>query len=159
MITLAVALIVIALPLSWLIGAVIGGGTAANIDHVIRPLVYRRVSNIHPMITLVGAFAGVQYFGLLGGCSAHSQLPICSSFSVFTERNTGRRTRHQRRPLQQRRRRLLRNRALVRDDEISSRVSLRPDRTRRARFLLRQSAMPIRAECSDDLLDRQPVRV
>jgi len=39
---------------------------ASNVDNVIRPLVYRRVSNIHPMITLVGAFAGVRYFGLLG---------------------------------------------------------------------------------------------
>jgi predicted PurR-regulated permease PerM len=46
--------------------AVIGGGVASNIDNLIRPLVYRRVSNIHPMITLVGAFAGVRYFGLLG---------------------------------------------------------------------------------------------
>ena len=45
---------------------VIGGGITSNIDNVIRPLVYRRVSNIHPMITLVGAFAGVKYFGLLG---------------------------------------------------------------------------------------------
>jgi predicted PurR-regulated permease PerM len=45
---------------------VIGGGLASNIDNVIRPLVYKRVSNIHPMITLVGAFAGVKYFGLLG---------------------------------------------------------------------------------------------
>jgi predicted PurR-regulated permease PerM len=45
---------------------VIGGGIASNIDNLIRPLVYRRVSNIHPMITLVGAFAGVRYFGLLG---------------------------------------------------------------------------------------------
>lgn len=46
--------------------AVIGGGLASNIDNIVRPLVYRRVSNIHPMITLVGAFAGVRYFGLLG---------------------------------------------------------------------------------------------
>jgi predicted PurR-regulated permease PerM len=45
---------------------VIGGGIASNVDNVIRPLVYKRVSNIHPMITLVGAFAGVRYFGLLG---------------------------------------------------------------------------------------------
>ena len=45
---------------------VIGAGIASNVDNVIRPLVYRRVSNIHPMITLVGAFAGVRYFGLLG---------------------------------------------------------------------------------------------
>lgn len=45
---------------------VIGAGIASNIDNLVRPLVYRRVSNIHPMITLVGAFAGVKYFGLLG---------------------------------------------------------------------------------------------
>jgi predicted PurR-regulated permease PerM len=46
--------------------AVIGAGIASNIDNLIRPVVYKRVSNIHPMITLVGAFAGVRYFGLLG---------------------------------------------------------------------------------------------
>jgi predicted PurR-regulated permease PerM len=45
---------------------VIGGVVASNIDNLIRPFVYRRVSNIHPMITLVGAFAGVKYVGLLG---------------------------------------------------------------------------------------------
>jgi predicted PurR-regulated permease PerM len=45
---------------------VFGAVIASNIDNVIRPLIYRRVSNIHPMITLVGAFAGVKYFGLLG---------------------------------------------------------------------------------------------
>jgi predicted PurR-regulated permease PerM len=39
---------------------------ASNIDNVIRLLVYRRVSNIHPMITLVGVFAGIRIFGLLG---------------------------------------------------------------------------------------------
>lgn len=45
---------------------VVGAGIASNVDNLLRPLVYRRVSNIHPMITLVGAFAGVRYFGLLG---------------------------------------------------------------------------------------------
>ncbi|MCC6318460.1 MAG: AI-2E family transporter [Gemmatimonadaceae bacterium] len=45
---------------------VIGAVIASNVDNVIRPLVYRRVSNIHPMVTLIGAFAGVKYFGLLG---------------------------------------------------------------------------------------------
>jgi predicted PurR-regulated permease PerM len=45
---------------------VIGAGVTSNIDNVIRPLVYRRVSNIHPIVTLIGAFAGVKYFGLLG---------------------------------------------------------------------------------------------
>lgn len=45
---------------------VIGGGIASNIDNLVRPIIYKRVSNLHPMITLVGAFAGVRYFGLLG---------------------------------------------------------------------------------------------
>jgi predicted PurR-regulated permease PerM len=33
---------------------------------VIRPLVFRRWADIHPLITLLGAFAGVSYFGILG---------------------------------------------------------------------------------------------
>ncbi len=37
-----------------------------NVDFVIRPMVFRRWANIHPLITLVGALAGVPYFGLLG---------------------------------------------------------------------------------------------
>jgi predicted PurR-regulated permease PerM len=44
----------------------IGAGLASNIDNVVRPLVYRRVSGIHPMLTLVGAFAGIRVFGLIG---------------------------------------------------------------------------------------------
>ena len=46
--------------------ALIGGGLASNLDNLVRPLVYKRVSDLHPMITLIGAFAGVKYFGLLG---------------------------------------------------------------------------------------------
>jgi predicted PurR-regulated permease PerM len=42
------------------------GFVNSNVDNVIRLVVYRRVSDIHPMITLVGAFAGLRYFGLLG---------------------------------------------------------------------------------------------
>jgi predicted PurR-regulated permease PerM len=44
----------------------IGAGVASNIDNVIRPMVYRRVSHIHPMTTVVGAFAGVAQFGVIG---------------------------------------------------------------------------------------------
>src|SRR5437870_3717198 len=43
-------------------GAVIVG----NVDYVIRPMVFRRWANIHPLVTLVGALAGVPYFGILG---------------------------------------------------------------------------------------------
>ena len=46
--------------------AMIGGLGAANIDNIVRLIVFKKVSNIHPMITLVGAFAGVRYMGLIG---------------------------------------------------------------------------------------------
>ena len=45
-----------------LIGVII----ASNIDNVIRPMIFRKVSNVHPLIAVVGAFAGMRYFGLLG---------------------------------------------------------------------------------------------
>lgn len=38
----------------------------ANVDNVIRPMVFRRYAQIHPLVTLIGAFAGIRYFGLLG---------------------------------------------------------------------------------------------
>jgi predicted PurR-regulated permease PerM len=39
---------------------------AGNVDVVIRPLVFRRYAQIHPLVTLIGAIGGVSYFGLLG---------------------------------------------------------------------------------------------
>lgn len=44
----------------------IGAGIASTVDNVIRPMVYRRVSHIHPMTTIVGAFAGVAWLGITG---------------------------------------------------------------------------------------------
>lgn len=46
--------------------AIWGGLLVANVDNVIRPIVFRRYAQIHPLVTLVGAFAGIRYFGLLG---------------------------------------------------------------------------------------------
>ncbi|MBL8987317.1 MAG: AI-2E family transporter [Gemmatimonadetes bacterium] len=40
--------------------------TTAIIDYIFRPLVFNRFAQVHPLITLVGAIAGVSYFGLLG---------------------------------------------------------------------------------------------
>jgi len=37
-----------------------------NVDYVIRPRVFRRWAHIHPLVTLIGALAGVPYFGILG---------------------------------------------------------------------------------------------
>lgn len=44
----------------------IGSLISAHVETFIRPIVSRRVSRIHPLITLVGAFAGVRYIGLPG---------------------------------------------------------------------------------------------
>jgi predicted PurR-regulated permease PerM len=46
--------------------ALFGVLMVGNVDMLIRPLVYRRWAHIHPLVTLVGALAGLPYFGLLG---------------------------------------------------------------------------------------------
>ncbi len=46
--------------------AIWGTVVAGNVDNVIRPIVFRRWAQIHPFITIIGAFAGIRYFGLLG---------------------------------------------------------------------------------------------
>ena len=46
--------------------AIWGAVVVGNVDNVIRPIVFRRWAQIHPFITIIGAFAGIQYFGLLG---------------------------------------------------------------------------------------------
>jgi predicted PurR-regulated permease PerM len=46
--------------------AVWGMAIVGSADNVIRPIVYRRWANIHPLVTLVGALAGIRWFGLLG---------------------------------------------------------------------------------------------
>ena len=45
---------------------VIGVVVASNIDNVMRPLVNRRGSNLHPMTTVVGAVAGIGVLGQPG---------------------------------------------------------------------------------------------
>lgn len=62
---------VLALVLDGRYGAAIGLGAwgavvISNVDNVIRPIVFTKWAKIHPLVTLVGAFAGVQYFGILG---------------------------------------------------------------------------------------------
>jgi len=46
--------------------ALLGAGLASNIDNLVRLVVYRHVSGIHPMLTLLGAFAGVRALGIVG---------------------------------------------------------------------------------------------
>jgi predicted PurR-regulated permease PerM len=62
----AITLLVQGRPGAAVVLAAIGAVLASNLDNVVRLVVYRRVSGVHPMITLVGAFAGVHVFGLIG---------------------------------------------------------------------------------------------
>ena len=57
----------------WLSGHPVGaiilvvvGLLCGQLHALINPWVFKRYSQIHPMVTLVGAIAGVSYFGLLG---------------------------------------------------------------------------------------------
>lgn len=61
----------IALALGGRLGAGVGVAiwgliVVASADNLIRPLVYNRWARIHPLVTLVGALAGIRFFGLLG---------------------------------------------------------------------------------------------
>ena len=46
--------------------AIFGFVVVSNIDNVMRPMVSRKVGNLHPLTTLLGAFAGIEYIGLIG---------------------------------------------------------------------------------------------
>jgi predicted PurR-regulated permease PerM len=46
--------------------AIWGIVVVGNVDNVIRPLVFRRWAQIHPFVTVIGAFMGLRLFGLLG---------------------------------------------------------------------------------------------
>ncbi|MEP6589880.1 MAG: AI-2E family transporter [Gemmatimonadota bacterium] len=51
----------------WAIGMVVWGlVVVGNVDNLIRPWVSNRYAQIHPLITLVGAVAGVSYLGIIG---------------------------------------------------------------------------------------------
>lgn len=51
----------------WAIALMIWGLlVVGNVDYIVRPMIFRRWANIHPIVTLIGALAGVPYFGLLG---------------------------------------------------------------------------------------------
>lgn len=53
-------------PVAAVVLAAVGLVVASNVDNLVRPMVYRRHSDVHPMATLVGAFAGVKVMGLVG---------------------------------------------------------------------------------------------
>lgn len=63
------AAIIVALqgrPVAGILLAVWGVLVVGSVDNFIRPIIYRRYAEVHPLITLIGAIAGVSHFGLLG---------------------------------------------------------------------------------------------
>lgn len=62
---------VIAVAMQGRYGAALGllafcGVVVSSVDNFVRPIVSQRISAVHPMVTLIGAFAGMQVFGLIG---------------------------------------------------------------------------------------------
>lgn len=62
----AVVLIMQHRPVAGVLLIIWGVLVVGSVDNFIRPLIYRRFSAIHPLITLIGAIGGVSYFGLMG---------------------------------------------------------------------------------------------
>jgi predicted PurR-regulated permease PerM len=79
--------------------AIVGVAVASNIDNVARLVVFRRVSGIHPMLTLVGAFAGVRLLGVIGAFLG----PLILSFMLELVRSYEELTRVPEQPLPARR--------------------------------------------------------
>lgn len=53
--------------IGWAIALAIWGiVVVGNVDSLLRPMVYNRWAQIHPFITVIGAFAGIAWFGLIG---------------------------------------------------------------------------------------------
>lgn len=47
-------------------GVFVSGFILSNVDNFIRPAIQSRVGKIHPLITLIGVFIGIPFFGLMG---------------------------------------------------------------------------------------------
>jgi predicted PurR-regulated permease PerM len=62
----AISLFLSGRPLAAIVLALWGFLVVANVDNLLRPMVYRRFASMHPMATLVGAVIGVEYFGIVG---------------------------------------------------------------------------------------------
>jgi len=62
----ALVLILQGRPVAGVLLVIWGAVVVGSVDTLLRPLIYRRFSTIHPLITLIGAIGGVSQFGLLG---------------------------------------------------------------------------------------------
>jgi predicted PurR-regulated permease PerM len=48
------------------VGILVWGAFLTNVDSLLRPLIQFRVSKMHPLVSIIGFFIGVTYFGILG---------------------------------------------------------------------------------------------
>lgn len=48
------------------IGMLIAGAFASTIDNVIRPILAKKVDQVHPLLTIIGVFIGIPFFGIIG---------------------------------------------------------------------------------------------
>ena len=86
----AVAVLLLAeRPGAALVIGLIGALVSSNVDNVVRPVIYRRVSGLHPMAGLLGAFAGVEMFGLLGLVLGPLAIAWCLELIRLYEREYG----------------------------------------------------------------------
>lgn len=65
----------------------IGVVICSNVDNVIRPFIFRRVSGVHPMVSLLGAFAGVKAIGIIGVLIGPLALTFFLEFLALHERD------------------------------------------------------------------------
>jgi predicted PurR-regulated permease PerM len=72
-----------------LVIGLVGAVVSSNVDNVVRPVIYRRVSGLHPMAGLLGAFAGVEMFGLLGLVLGPLAIAWCLELIRLYEREYG----------------------------------------------------------------------
>ena len=48
------------------LGVFISGLIISNIDNFLRPVLGRKISNVHPLTTILGIFIGIMFFGMIG---------------------------------------------------------------------------------------------
>jgi predicted PurR-regulated permease PerM len=68
---------------------IIGFVISSNVDNLILPIIYRRVSGMHPMTSLLGAFAGVKLLGIFGLLLGPLALTYCFELYSLYEAEYG----------------------------------------------------------------------
>ena len=68
---------------------IIGFVISSNVDNLILPIIYRRVSGMHPMTSLLGAFAGVKMLGIFGLLLGPLALTYCFELYSLYEAEYG----------------------------------------------------------------------